>query len=126
MSWWMAALDERVKVCIDLCCLTDFQALIDDNGLDRHGVYYFVPRLLQYFTTSHINALIAPRPHLSLAGNHDPLTPARGLDVIDEALQAVYRAAGAARAWRLERYDVGHQETAEMRTQVLHFLRDWL
>src|SRR5262245_46495787 len=27
MSWWLAALDERIKVCVDLCCLTDFQSL---------------------------------------------------------------------------------------------------
>jgi cephalosporin-C deacetylase-like acetyl esterase len=24
MAWWTAALDERVKVCVDICCLTDF------------------------------------------------------------------------------------------------------
>ena len=24
MAWWLSALDTRVKVCIDLCCLTDF------------------------------------------------------------------------------------------------------
>ena len=126
MSWWMAALDERVKACIDLCCLTDFQSLIEENGLDLHGVYYYAPRLLQHFTTSHINALIAPRPHLSLAGNNDPLTPARGLDVIDGALKAVYRAAGAAPAWQLWRYDAGHRETPEMRLQVMRFLEQWL
>ena len=28
MAWWLAALDERVKVCVDLCCLTDFEALM--------------------------------------------------------------------------------------------------
>jgi hypothetical protein len=122
----MAALDERVKVCVDLCCLTDYQALVEDNGLDRHGVYYFVPRLLQHFTTAHINALIAPRPHLSLAGNNDPLTPARGLETIDAALNSVYRATGAAHAWELRRYDVGHRETPQMRSRAIHFLRQWL
>ena len=24
MAWWLAALDTRIKVCVDLCCLTDF------------------------------------------------------------------------------------------------------
>ena len=32
MAWWVAALDERVKVCVDICCLTDFQALIERAG----------------------------------------------------------------------------------------------
>ena len=30
--------------------------------------YYFVPSLLKKFTTAQINALIAPRAHLGLAG----------------------------------------------------------
>src|SRR5687768_2301251 len=34
MAWWVAALDERVKVCVDLCCLTDFHALVEADGLD--------------------------------------------------------------------------------------------
>ena len=46
MAWWLAALDPRIQVCVDLCCLTDFQALIDSRGLDGHGVYYYVPGLL--------------------------------------------------------------------------------
>ena len=47
MAWWLAALDERVKVCIDLCCLTDFDALEATGNLDGHGVYYYVPSLAE-------------------------------------------------------------------------------
>lgn len=126
MAWWVAALDERVRVCIDLCCLTDFQALIDARGLDSHGIYYYVPRLLKHFSTAEINALIAPRPHLSLAGNFDRLTPPAGLDRVDQALQQVYAALGTPEAWRLLRYDTGHFETAAMRAEVLAFLARWL
>jgi cephalosporin-C deacetylase-like acetyl esterase len=43
MVWWTAALDERIKVCVDICCLTDYQALIETKGLHGHGVYYYVP-----------------------------------------------------------------------------------
>ncbi len=126
MAWWLAALDTRVKVCIDLCCLTDYQALIDTRGLDGHGIYYYVPRLLKHFTTAEINTLIAPRPHLGLAGNLDPLTPPAGLDRIDEALRAVYDHMHASRAWRMVRSETGHYETALMRSQVLAFLKEWL
>jgi dienelactone hydrolase len=126
MAWWLAALDQRVKVTVDLCCLTDYQALIDTGGLDGHGVYYYVPRLLKPFTTAQINALIAPRPHLALAGNLDPLTPPAGLDRIDRELRAVYAALGSTENWRLQRHDVGHTETPEMRSSVLKFLSDHL
>lgn len=126
MAWWVAALDRRIKVCIDICCLTDFHALIDSRGLDGHGIYYYVPSLLKYFTTAQINALIAPRAHLSLAGNYDSLTPPAGLDRIDAELRQVYEAEGAPEAWKLLRYDIGHFETAAMRAQIISFLAEWL
>jgi hypothetical protein len=126
MAWWLSALDIRVKVCIDLCCLTDFHELIETRGLDGHGIYYYVPSLLKHFTTSDINALIAPRPHLSLAGNYDLLTPPKGLDRIDATLRRVYAEMGSADKWQLLRYDIGHFETAQMRAEVLAFLERWL
>ena len=126
MAWWAAALDERIKVCVDLCCLTDFHALVESNGLDGHGIYYYVPNLLKHFTTAQINALISPRPHLALAGNKDALTPAKGLDRVDEELKRVYAADGAPDAWRLFRQDVGHTETPQMRAEVVRWLGKWL
>jgi acetyl esterase/lipase len=126
MAWWLAALDERVRVTVDICCLTDFHALLARGGLRLHGVYYYVPSLLKHFTTADINALIAPRAHLALAGLRDPLTPVEGLDVIDEELKRVYAEAGHPERWRLLRYDVGHQETAEGRLEIRAFLRRFL
>jgi pimeloyl-ACP methyl ester carboxylesterase len=126
LSWWVAALDERVKVCIDLCCLTDFDELILENGLDRHGLYYYVPDLLNHFSTSTINELISPRPHFSLAGTMDDLTPAAGLDRVDAHLRQVYGAAGAHDAWLLKRYGCAHEEIPEMRRDILAWLDAWL
>ncbi|MDC3418347.1 dienelactone hydrolase family protein [Aquibacillus salsiterrae] len=126
MSWWVAALDPRIKMCIDLCGLCDYDSLIESRGLDGHGIYYFVPGLLKHFSTSEINELISPRPHLGLAGNYDRLTPAKGLDKIDQHLSNVYQKEGAANAWKLKRYNIGHFETAEMRHEVKAFLKKWL
>ncbi len=126
MAWWTAALDTRIKLCVDICCLTDYQALIDARGLNGHGLYYYVPSLLKHFTTSQINALIAPRPHLGLAGNYDLLTPPAGLDRIDRDLRQTYQDWQAADAWSLKRYPVGHVETAEMRQEAVQFLRSRL
>jgi hypothetical protein len=43
--------------------------------------------------------------------------------VIDRELRAAYAAAGEPQRWRLVRYDVAHQETAEGRAQALAFLK---
>lgn len=126
MSWWIAALDERIKVCIDLCCLTDYQALLEQGGLSLHGIYYYVPDLLNHFTTSQINGLISPRPHFGLAGKLDPLTPLKGLEKIDQNLKEVYKHDGASEAWQLRVYNVGHVETPEMRQEIMDFFKKWL
>jgi dienelactone hydrolase len=126
MAWWLAALDERIRVTVDICCLTDFHTLLAKKDLSAHGVYYYVPRLLKHFTTAQINALIAPRAHLALAGVKDKLTPVEGLDIIERELTRVYADAGHAERWTLKRYDVGHMETAEGRVEVLQFLQKHL
>jgi len=126
MAWWLAALDERIKVTVDICCLTDFDSLIAAKGLGHHGIYYYVPGLLKHFTTSGINALIAPRPHLGLIGLQDNLTPIAGVDRIERELTAEYTRQGHPERWKLLRYDVAHQETAEGRREIVAFLKQWI
>jgi hypothetical protein len=126
MAWWLAALDERIKVTVDICCLTDFHTLLAKKGLSGHGVYYYVPGLIKRFTTSQINALIAPRAHLGLAGLQDKLTPVEGLDIIDRELTRIYAGQGHPERWKLLRYDVGHQETPEGRQEIMSFLKRFL
>jgi len=99
---------------------------IKESGLDLHGLFYFVPGLLKHFKTADINALIAPRPHLGIAGNRDPLTPAAGLDKIDRHLKDTYKKMGARDAWRLFREDSGHEETPAMRAEILKWFERWL
>lgn len=123
MAWWLAALDERLKVCFDICCLTDFDALVAHHGLKGHGIYYYVPGLLKHFTTSDINRLIVPRPHLALAGKLDELTPLDGLERIDRDLQAAYALAGKPEAWKLVLSNEAHLETPEFRREIVAFLQ---
>jgi len=115
---WAGALDPRLKVVVDICCLTDWHTLVEVDGLKGHGIYYYVPDLLNHFTTSQMNALIAPRAHLSLAGNQDKLTPKAGLEKVDRELKGVYAAAGHPENWKLLRYDGGHLENPQMREEI--------
>lgn len=126
MAVWAAALEPDISACIDLCCLSDYNALLADGSFDLHGEYFFVPGLLSDFSAAEISALIAPRPHLSLAGKLDPLTPSSGTARIDTDLKAAYASLGHSENWRQELHDCGHQETAAMRLQVREFLGELL
>jgi hypothetical protein len=120
-AWWLAALDPRIALCVDLCCLTDYEELVKIDNLRGHGLYYFVPRLLKHFQAHDINELIVPRPHLSLNGRQDRLTPPAGVERIRDHLLPLYRQFGREADCRIELFDCGHEETPEMRTLVL----DW-
>ncbi|MGH9574651.1 MAG: dienelactone hydrolase family protein [Candidatus Acidiferrales bacterium] len=125
-AWWLAALDPRVALTIDLCCLTDYESLIASGGLHRHGLYYFVPSLLKQFDAAQINELIVPRPRLSLNGRFDPLTPPEGVEKIRDHLYTLYGAQHKERDCRVELFACGHDETPEMRVLVLDWLRSRL
>jgi hypothetical protein len=120
-AWWLAALDPRVKLCADLCCLTEFNELIKNHHLKGHGIYYYVPRLLKHFQTHEINELIVPRPHLSLNGRRDALTPPAGVEKVRDHLLPLYEKHGRKEDCRIELFDCGHEETPAMRKLVLEW-----
>jgi dienelactone hydrolase len=122
MALWSAALDERIAGCVEMCCAAEYDALLASGGFDLHGEYFFVPGLLQHFTLGEIAALIAPRPHLSLAGRADPLTPPAGLASLGRTLHAAHAALGNGASWQQHLEDGGHAETPAMRQCVLAWL----
>jgi hypothetical protein len=121
-SWWLAALDPRVSYCLDVCCLTDFEELIKAHGLHGHGIFYYVPSLLKNFQTADINELIVPRPHLSVNGRKDPLTPPAGVERVRDHLLPLYREYGKESDCRIELFDCAHVELPQMRAIILQWL----
>jgi hypothetical protein len=125
-AWWLAALDPRVRLCVDICCLTDFDELIRAGNLKGHGIYYYVPSLLKHFSTSQINELIVPRPRLSVNGSKDDLTPPRGVEKVRDYLQPLYKKYGSEKDCRIELFDCPHVELPEMRKLILEWLDRYL
>jgi lysophospholipase L1-like esterase/dienelactone hydrolase len=119
-SWWLAAVDDRVAAVASVACLTRYENLIRHGQLKQHGVYYFADGLLKHFDTEAVVSLVAPRPCLFLTGELDAGSPADGIAVIEEKAGGVYRAVGAAAAFRSVRYpEVGHTYTPAMRAEML-------
>jgi dienelactone hydrolase len=119
-AWWLAAVDERVKAIVGVVCFTRYEELIQHGYLKAHGIYYFVPGLLQHFDTEAIHALIAPRPHLELSGDQDPGAPVDGVEVLEAKLGQVYRLYGKpenfhSTVWR----NTGHEYLPEMRERMV-------
>jgi len=125
-AWWLAALDVRVRMAMDVCCLTDYQSLIKAHGLSGHGIYYYVPSLLKHFDTFGINELTVPRAHLSVNGRQDRLTPPSGVEQVRAKLMPLYQRYGRVEDCRVELFDCAHQELPEMRSEILAWIDRFL
>jgi hypothetical protein len=121
-AWWLAALEPRLHLCLDICCLTDFEELIRTHNLKGHGIYYYVPSLLKHFQTAGINELIVPRPRLSVNGRQDGLTPPAGVERVRDHLLALYQKYGQPSDCRIELFYCGHVELPEMRKLILEWM----
>ena len=119
-SWWLMALDERLKAGVAVACLTRYENLITHGGLRYHGIYYYVPGMLNHFDTEAVIALSAPRPLLCLNGDRDEGSPVDGIREIE---------ARVAPAWKLHESEgnfqsriypnTGHEYTRDMWERML-------
>jgi hypothetical protein len=82
--------------------------------------------LLKHFQTADINELIVPRPHLSVNGRRDPLTPPKGVEKIRDSLLPLYRKYGREKDLRIELFDCAHAELPEMRALILEWMDQYL
>ena len=122
-SWWLMAIDERIKTGVAVGCLTRYQNLIAEQKLKYHGIYYFVPGILKYFDTEAIVSLIAPRPILFMTGDEDPGSPVAGIRKIENDVQQVYKLFNAQNNFESIIYPkTGHTYTPDMWNRMLKWM----
>jgi dienelactone hydrolase len=121
-SWWLAALDSRVRVAVGACGLSTYRALIEAGALNRHGIYYYVPGILGVADVGDILSLVAPRPFLSLNGEEDGGSPLPGVLEAHRDAGRAYRLLGARRNLVRRLYAAGHEFTDAMLRDTLAWL----
>ncbi len=126
-TWWLMALDERVRAGVAVACLTRYQDLIEASLLKAHGIYYYVPGMLQHFDTEAVISLIAPRAGLFLTGDQDGGSPLAGIRKIEVVARQVYGLLGAASRFESVVYPgVGHEYTPDMWRRMLSWMDEHL
>jgi dienelactone hydrolase len=114
-TWWLMALDERLKTGVAVGCMTRYEDLIAAQQLKAHGIYYFVPGMLLHFDTEAIVSLSAPRPLLFMTGDEDSGSPVEGIYKIEKVVKRAYQLYGAEGAFVSVVYPkTGHVYTADM------------
>ena len=123
-SWWLMAMDERIKTGVAVGCLTRYQDLIEQEKLKAHGIYYFVPGILNHFDTEAIISLIAPRPVLFMTGDEDIGSPVSGILKIEEKVRPVYGLYKKSDAFENIIYPkTGHVYTPDMWDKMLRWMK---
>lgn len=123
-SWWLAAIDDRIRAIVSVACFTRYTELIQNGALRSHGIYYFVPGILKHFDTEAIYSLVAPRPMLQLSGDQDAGAPTRGIEVLEEKLAHMYKLYGEEENFRSVLYhETGHEYLPEMKEEMLEWFR---
>lgn len=122
-TWWLMALDERIRSGVAVACLTRYEDLVASGGLKYHGIYYYVPGLLGQFDTEAVVACVAPRSLLCLNGDQDAGSPVSGIRAIERAAGPAWALEGRASEFKSIVYpNVGHVYTPQMWSEML----DWM
>jgi dienelactone hydrolase len=122
-TWWLMALDERLKTGVAIACQTRYQNMIEHGAIHEHDIGYFVPNMLKHFDSEAVIALIAPRPVLFQTGDIDGGSPVDGIHAIDAAVRPVYRLYGKDDSYQNLVYPgLAHVYTPEMWRRTLAWL----
>jgi dienelactone hydrolase len=126
-SWWLAAVDDRVKAVVGIVCFTRYTELIAHGNMRAHGIYYYVPGLLSHFDTEAIYALVAPRPMLMLSGDQDGGAPTDGIVVLEKKLGQMYKLYDKGDRFRSVVYkNTGHEYLPEMKEEMAAWFEKYL
>ena len=123
LSYWLAALDTGIDAAAHICAFSNIAPLIATGAHDLHASYLTVPGLLKSMDMGDVAALIAPRPQFIGSGAIDPLTPDDAWKPAIERVSARYALMQASGVLEILRDpQSGHNETLQMREQLLTFL----
>ncbi len=126
-TWWLMALDERLKTGVAIACLTRYKNLIERGSIHEHDIGYFVPGMLNHFDSEAVVSLIAPRPVLFQTGDRDAGSPIDGIRIIESAVRPVYHLYGKEDAFQSVVYPgLGHVYTPEMWAKTLAWMDEHL
>lgn len=127
LSWWLAAIDDRIQALVGVACFTRYEDLIAIRALRAHGIYYFVPGILKHFDSEGVMSLLAPRPFLVLTGDRDAGSPPEGMKKLEQILNRFYALYGKRDCFQSIVYpETGHVYTDEMKQRMVEWFGKFL
>jgi hypothetical protein len=124
-SWWIAAIDERVRVAVPVAGITDLQNHVVDGCVEGHcDCMYFVNTYRWDYPL--LAALVAPRPLLISNTDRDGIFPLDGVYRTYAKVRRVYELYGAGDKLALNITAGPHKDTQELRVHAFRWFHQHL
>ncbi len=124
-SWWVAALDERVKAAAPTAGITTLHNHVVDGAVEGHCDCMFMVNTYRW-DYDKVAALVAPRPLLICNTDKDGIFPLDGVVSIYNSTRRIYRALGAEAKIGLQIAEGPHKDLQPLNVGAFHWFERWL
>lgn len=119
-SWWIAALDERIKAAVPVAGITDLRNHVIDNCVEGHCDCMYMNNTYQWDYPM-VAALVAPRALVVSNTDRDPIFPLDGVYRTFVGARKVYDLHKAADKIAFNITSGGHVDTQELQMQAFRW-----
>jgi dienelactone hydrolase len=119
-SWWVAALDERIKAAAPVAGITDLQNHVVDGTVEGHCDCMFLVNTYRW-DYPQVAALVAPRPLLVVNTDSDTIFPLDGVYRTFVKVRPIYELCGARDKLGLVIGPGPHKDTQNLQVPVLRW-----
>jgi Prolyl oligopeptidase family len=119
-SWWLAAVDDRIKAAAPIAGITDLQNHVVDGTVEGHCDCMFVVNTYRWDYPL-VAALVAPRPLLIGNSDKDSIFPLNGVVRLHAKLRNVYDLYKAPDKLGLLITEGPHRDTQDLQLPVLRW-----
>jgi len=113
-SWWIAAIDERIKAAVPVAGITDLENHVVDGCVEGHCDCMFMVNTYRWDYPM-VAALVAPRPLMIGNSDADAIFPRNGVERLYAKVRKVYALEGAGDLVTLTMTAGPHRDTPELR-----------
>lgn len=124
-SWWIAALDERIKAAVPVAGITSLKNHVVDGCVEGHcDCMYMVNTYRWDFPV--VAALVSPRPLLISNTDKDRIFPLDGVVDVYTKARRIYELHGKVQHIGLQICEGPHKDTQELRLHAFHWFNKFL
>lgn len=124
-SWWIAALDERIRCAVPVAGITDLTNHVVDGCVEGHCDCMYMVNTFRW-DYPQVAALVAPRPLLISNTDSDGIFPLDGVVRLFERTRRVYSLLGARDQVALNITAGGHHDTQELQVHAFRWFNQHL